>query len=343
MATGNPARQMDQVGMIPLVLFAGFPGAGKTRLIADLARQLAAKDLRVRILLHQINEPLVDAARLADLDAHITVVGGAGGGRLGGGGGASSPSLSELLNALALVPDEPGSVLHVEVSGTIATDALLAHIMADQRLAHLSLPLQVTVVDTARWQMRGRDNEIELSQASTATHLHLNRIDEVDRGRVDQVTRDLRQANPQGELVDPARLSAQLHAMATASGSASEREMPVLRASARSSMAHSLQFPFESLVFGLPDMVNREAFESFFSNLPESVVRAKGFVRFEDSPKTLFVWDASAGRSNLNVAAMPETRFDPQPRPSVVFVGKGLAVGELAESLAALAAEPGKG
>ena len=55
--------------MIPLVLMAGFLGAGKTRFLTTLIPQLLERGVRVRIVLNDFENAKIDAARLGVLQA----------------------------------------------------------------------------------------------------------------------------------------------------------------------------------------------------------------------------------------------------------------------------------
>ena len=57
--------------MIPLVLMAGFLGAGKTRFLTTLIPQLLERGVRVRIVLNDFENAKIDAARLGELDALV--------------------------------------------------------------------------------------------------------------------------------------------------------------------------------------------------------------------------------------------------------------------------------
>ena len=62
--------------MIPLVLMAGFLGAGKTRFLTQLVPALATLGTRTRIVLNDFQNARVDAARLGALEALVTPLNG---------------------------------------------------------------------------------------------------------------------------------------------------------------------------------------------------------------------------------------------------------------------------
>lgn len=62
--------------MMPLVLLAGFLGAGKTRLLSQLIPALHARGTRSRVILNDFENATIDAARLGELEALVTPLNG---------------------------------------------------------------------------------------------------------------------------------------------------------------------------------------------------------------------------------------------------------------------------
>lgn len=309
--------------MIPLVLMAGFLGAGKTRFLTDVIPELAARGVRVRIVLNDFENADIDAARLGALDALVTPLNGEC---------VCCGSLRELLQTLYDVPPDPGSVMLIEANGATETDELLAHLTTDERLRHFTLPLQLTVVDAARWQKRWWHNALERAQVSTATHVHLNWTAKLPATRVDAAQRSLREVNARAPFVDARSFAQSLHEL----GVAVQADVtlggrmggaPLTAANARESRpAHS--HPFGSATLPLPSVVTRAAFEQFVQTLPPSVVRAKGLVRFADDPAPMYVWHRIPGRTKVRFdASWPHA----DAQPTALFIGVELPLAELAE------------
>src|SRR5688572_19186253 len=102
--------------MMPLVLLAGFLGAGKTRFLTDVIPLLHGQGVRVRVVLNDFENALIDASRLAELDALVTPLDGAC---------VCCTSLRELLDTLHAVPPDPGSMLIIEANGATEAQELL--------------------------------------------------------------------------------------------------------------------------------------------------------------------------------------------------------------------------
>lgn len=99
--------------MIPLVLIAGFLGAGKTRFLSEIIPLLHRRGVRVRVLLNDFENASIDAARLGALHALVTPLNGEC---------VCCGSLRELMEALRAVPTDPGSVLLIEANGATEAD-----------------------------------------------------------------------------------------------------------------------------------------------------------------------------------------------------------------------------
>lgn len=320
--------------MIPLVLLAGFLGAGKTRLLSELIPQLGARGARVRVILNDFENASIDAARLGALNALVTPLNGEC---------ICCGSLRELLQTLYDVPPDAGSVMLIEANGATETDELLGHLTADRRLAHYTLPLQVTVVDAGRWQKRWWHNALERAQVTTATHLVLNWTARVSPVRQSAVTGALKDINARAELVDAETFARWLHELALQvqhDEARGGRASIAPQAGSATRLTHTKHVaphdhPFGSATMPLPVHVDRTRFAEFVQRLPQAVVRAKGLVRFADEPGMMYVWHRVPGRKGVRLdKSLPHADAE----PTALFIGVHLPLSELAEQLTALQA-----
>ncbi len=311
--------------MIPLVLMAGFLGAGKTRFLTDAVPLLAQRGIRPRIILNDFQNARIDAARLGELDALVTPLNGEC---------VCCGSLRELLQTLYDVPPDPGSVMLIEANGATETDELLGHLTTDRKLSHFTLPLQLTVVDAARWQKRWWHNALERAQVSTATHVYLNWTHKLSDARVDALRQSLREVNARAAFVETSEYVAQLASLTEAVRHDASRGGRVAGAEARAqyeSAKHT--HPFGSVSLPVPDVVSRAAFEQFVRALPPGVVRAKGLVRFVEDPGPMYVWHRLPGRQAVR---LDQSWPHADAQPTALFIGVDMPVAELAQAIDAL-------
>ena len=317
--------------MIPMVLLVGFLGAGKTRFLTQVIPAMHARGLRPRVILNDFENATIDAARLAELDALVTPLDGEC---------VCCGSLTELMDALYAVRGEPGDVMLIEANGATVADELLGYLTMDRQLAHFTLPMQVTVIDAARWQKRWWHNTLEADQARTATHLLLNWTHRLDSAHLQRVEASVRAVNAHAVVTTTDAFADTLASLAAASRDTPLRRMGLPLAAAASSHAdhaapvpHGHAHPFASATLPLPALVERAAFLAFVRAMPPRVVRAKGFVRFTDTPTTMFVWNRVGGRKSV---MLDESSPHATAQPTALFIGVDLPLAQLAAAIGAL-------
>jgi G3E family GTPase len=317
--------------MMPLTLLVGFLGAGKTRFLTEVIPALHSRGLRPRVILNDFSNAAIDASRLALLDALVTPLNGEC---------VCCGSLRELMDLLQSTTGVPGDVMLIEANGATETDELLGYLTMDSRLAHFTLPLQVTVVDASRWQRRWFNNTLEAEQTRTATHIRLNWTDRLKPARLSAVEASIREINPSATLT-----SVEQFADVIADIEREARNTPTRPDPRASSTPHDVtghtghtrhahRHPFASATMPLPPHVDRDAFLAFVRSLPPSIVRAKGLVRFTDKPQEMFVWNRIGGRKQL---LLDPSSPHATAKPVALFIGADLPLDALEAAVSALA------
>lgn len=314
--------------MTPLLLVAGFLGAGKTTFLRELLPRLHARGRRTRVLLNDFENARVDGATLADLAPELVALDASC---------VCCESWDDLLAALARTPAGPDDVVIVETNGTTDTAELLSLLGGAPALEHLAPPLQLTVVDAKRFGTRGWQNAMEEDQLVTATHLVVRRTDLVSPARLAEVDAALARLVP-----GAARTSAGALAEELVSVSDDLRALPVraglsaagapLFASGRG--AHAAHH-FAALQLALPGAVDGEALLAFLAGLPPEVLRAKGIVELREPPGEKRSFQKVGDEAEISPCRLadPETLA-----PSAIFVGPRLPAAALEEGVARLLA-----
>ena len=130
---------------VPLVLLAGFLGAGKTSFLRDLLPRLTAAGLVPQVLVNDYRNAAVDARTLQGLARAVLPISGTC---------VCCDSRDELLNTLATLTLPPRSVILLEANGTADTESLIELLSTDRQARRCTLPIQVGVADARRWQKR---------------------------------------------------------------------------------------------------------------------------------------------------------------------------------------------
>ena len=195
--------------------------------------------------------------------------------------------------------------------------------------------LQVTVVDAKRWQKRWWHNKLEVSQTVTATHVLLNWTHAVSDGRRGEVERSIAAIAPRATFISAEGFEQTLRTLADDSRDQPTRRRPLpLSAGAPAAPhVHHTEHPFASALLPLPPMVDRARFTDFVRALPESVIRAKGFVRLQDRPAELFIWNRVDGRKAVSI---DQSWPDAVAAAVAVLIGVDLPLAELHAQIAAL-------
>lgn len=331
--------------MIPLALLVGFLGAGKTRFLTDIIPALHARGLRPRIILNDFSNATIDASRLALLDALVTPLNGEC---------VCCGSLRELMDLLQSTTGAPGDVMLIEANGATETDELLGYLTMDSRLSHFTLPVQVTVIDASRWQRRWFNNTLEAEQTRTATHVMLNWTHKVKPDRLAAVEASVRGVNPQATFTTTEGFADVLAAIAAEARDTPHRmgtPAPATDALVHAHAAHHVasrapspaeaaphrpaahRHPFASISLPLPAQVDRNTFTAFVRALSPSIVRAKGLVRFADSPHEMFVWNRIGGRKQM---LLDPSSPHATAKPVALFIGADLPLETLTAGIASL-------
>ncbi len=295
--------------MTPLVLLAGFLGAGKTSFLRRLLPELAARGIRPRVILNDYENAQVDAASLSTLRATLVPISGSC---------LCCDTQEHLLAALAEMPPGAADVVLVECSGTTDTGTLIELLTESPGLDKLSLPLQITVIDGQRFGTRGWQDTIEAEQIATATHLAVSRADLVSPTRLAEVASAAGGIQPHAVSTSPEAfadglvvLMAQLVGTAGRSATGNRDSRP----------AHTpAKHPFASLQVPLPFPVDEAAFQRFLDDLPPEILRAKGVVALRDPFGGKRVFQKVGGTSEISPCRLAD---EESLAPVAIFIGVG--------------------
>jgi G3E family GTPase len=328
----------------PLVILAGFLGAGKTRFLRQLVPALLRRGLRSRVILNDVENAQIDVATLRDLQAELAPL---------TGDCLCCESQDELLAALRDETSAAHDIVLLEINGTTDTALLLENLAEAPDLTHLSSPLQVTTIDAVKFERRGWMNAIERAQLGTSSHLRISKGDLVDEARMRDIAAAVTNAVPAAVWTDAEVLADELvqrlskgptpsgqpadlrprppneaTALAQPGGTARGSSAPPA-ASALGGHGHA----FLSCQIAVPFPVDGAAFEAFLHALPAHIVRAKGVVIVRDPAGEKRSFQLAAGYAEISPCALQ----DPDElAPVAVFVGSGIDIAALQREIALL-------
>jgi G3E family GTPase len=300
----QPLQSSDrEIFMTPLVLLVGFLGAGKTTFLKNVLPLLKARGIDPHVVINDYQNARVDASLLEGLAASIQPISGSC---------VCCGSRDELLGALEGFDHQPNRALLVEANGTTDAEELIEMLSLDPDLRRFTLPIQLSVVDSKRWQKRFWHNALEREQVRLASFLNLSRTDEVDASRVAEVDASLLHHRIEAQRVTPTDFADALLDILQ-----KVRDVPTREAASRAHIndghvcdeecghhhhdhaahregsrthSHADQHHFASVQVEFPDSVSRASLEAFLKALPAEVIRAKGLVRLAESPDEFHVF-----------------------------------------------------
>jgi G3E family GTPase len=207
----------------------------------------------------------------------------------------------------------------VETTGLAEPEALVFNIQ--EALPQCRLDGVVSVIDAdmlIRFPELGHTTRLQIEGADI---LLLNKIDLVEPSQVEPLEAKLRDFNATAAIVRTERCRIDPELLFGIESSPREIRSRVIMPSAISDISpgerkiappeHRHQSEFESFAFTSSKIFSRDCFEGFVNGLPASVVRAKGFIRFD-----------GGGQLFNFVASRWELEAFESDRTELVFIGR---------------------
>jgi G3E family GTPase len=310
--------------MTPLILLVGFLGAGKTTFLKAVLPALQQNGVKPHVLINDYQNAGVDAEQLRGLAQEISAI---------SGDCVCCGSRDELLAALTKFPHGPGHLVLVETNGTTDSENLIEMLALEPDLREFSLPVQLSIIDSQRWQKRFWHNRLEREQARTGSHLFLSRSDTVPAARLEDVERSLDKLHIAGRRVTISSFAQELASLTQDLASEGARNFTGPDPHHHHHKAAS-DHHFASLELSLPNKTSRAALDDLLRNLPEEVIRTKGLVRFDETPEELFVFQKVDRSDTPQFFPLGESARI--TTPLILFIGPNLPENTLSAAVSAL-------
>jgi len=283
----------------PITLITGPLGSGKTTLLRHI---LGTHPAKIAIVMNEFGEIAIDTKVIEGKNVRIAEL---------GGGCVCCSLLGEFEAAVnEIIEKVAPEMIIVETTGLAEPEALVFNIQ--EALPQCRLDGVVSVIDAdmlVRFPELGHTTRLQIEGADI---LLLNKIDLAEPAQIEPLETKLHEINPTAAIVRTKRCRIDpelLFGIGRTETVAARRPGSPIPAT-----AHEHELEFESFTFTSDKTFSRECFERFADDLPASVVRAKGFVRFVDGAQ---LFNFVAGRWDLEA-------FDTD-RTELVFIGKKIA------------------
>lgn len=336
--------------MVPLVFIVGFLGAGKTSLMRDLVPRLVEKGLRPHVILNDFQNARVDATYFEGLATSVAPINGSC---------VCCDSFEELVETLESQQLDEKSILLLEANGTTDSVELIEQLSLRPECANYTMPIQVSMVDTKRWQKRHWHNDLEREQIASANFIKLTWQDTVTEERANQVRTQLSDLAPGADVVETDALVQALVATQRESAPWEPRRLTAKESHAEDHHHHEhahehghdhhhhehdhghshdhghdhhhdhSKYHFASWEHPLPAEIDPQAFYHAINDLPPEVLRCKGIVRLAKQNGRRLIFQ-KVGSEDLVASPLPETEGI---EPMIIFVGASLPINELRSRL----------
>lgn len=301
-------------------IVTGFLGSGKTTLLAHArVGPLARPD--VVFIVNELGDIGLDGRVLTGMASAENVV------ELAGGCICCSVEDARFDMAVRdLVDRFDPALIVIETTGIADPEILVQRIT----MAGLGLDAVITVVDAEGFAASASAARVVRSQVSAADFIVVNKVDLCDPRRLGRVHSRLRRWNRRARVFDAVRGAVDCNLL-FGLGIRRYRGQGEVRATVTGS-GHLHEDGIGALSLRSRRALNRDRFERFLGRLPAAVVRAKGVVRFADTPWRC-VFNYTCGRYELNWVQWPSAPVGSE----AVFIGRGIETAEpmLAVGLAA--------
>jgi len=320
------------VGEVPVVVLAGFLGAGKTTVLNQLLR--AATDVRLGVVVNDFGSVGVDALLVAGwADSSVSLENGCLCCSTADG------SVDELLTALTRRREPPLDAVVIEASGLAEPAAMVRQVLASA-VPGVAYGGLVVAVDAVELEATLRRHPVLADHVGMADVVLLTKTDLVDADAVAGLLARCRELNPWAPVVPAARgeLDARLlfdrpppRQRQLALGEVVGDEGPGHEGPGEH--AEHLHALYDTVTFTSEEPLDPRAFVALLDARPSGVFRLKGFVRFAvRGHEQRFVLHAVGAAVRFTRDAWPADR---PPRTEVVCVGAGLDADALLAGLAA--------
>ena len=277
----------------PIMLITGSLGSGKTTL---LKRILNTGTRRLAVLMNEFGEIAIDSKVIRGETVEIVEL----------AGGCVCCSLTGELEAAVreiIEKVDPECIL-VEATGVAEADALVYEV--EDNLPEVRLDSVVSIVDaylSVRYPSVGYTTRTQLE---TADIILINKIDLVTTDELKEVEDQVRRYNDTAVLIKTVGCDLDTNLLFGLGLDMGKR-------SVAAAQSHHGEAVFQSFVYTSEALLDEGKFRETVDDLPLSVFRAKGFVRF---PGAAFLFNYVVGRPDLEPFEADTTQL--------VFIGRDL-------------------
>lgn len=245
----------------PLVIVAGFLGAGKTTALRQSLPAFIAQGWKPALILNDLENARVDASLFAELSGMVTPVDGSC---------MCCGDPTELFEALRAIPEEEGRIAFMEANGASDVLALLEMVAMSPSLTRFRPVRCFAVVDLERWGTRGPYAYLESDQVKAAVAVWINRGEKMEGVERERRYAEILECAPLAKVCEPSEWA----------NLVADTSRPAFRVLApsrtRQSPVHALAHSISVASIPISSFSTKDDVERWMNSLPDAVIRVKG-------------------------------------------------------------------
>lgn len=319
---------------LPLIILTGFLGSGKTSTLQHWLEHTKTSLKRTAIIINDFGAVNVDATLLARRQLELRSI---------TGGCICCQSFEDLVAEVdALAKNSDLDLAWIETSGLADPEEVLDHLSAPELQERTLIRRVVLVIDASDFPCSWRGQAVQNEQIRYADLILLNKGDLLDATALGKIEAAVRELNPAAQIVatrrgqiEPTLLTGEGARTGSVPHHSHDHEPCAHEGPCEHDHhdnhdhhheGHSHEeeaLPHAASTFFVPldHPVERTSFERFLAALPESVFRAKGFVRLSDSPEKLHTFQRVRDQGELLLLPLEADLSIPT---GLVFIGPHL-------------------
>lgn len=299
---------------VEVYILSGFLGAGKTTLLQNILSEEQQSDRKIAVIMNELGEVSIDSNAIPEETPLKELLNGCVCCTIQG---QLEVQLENMLREYHL------DAIYIETTGVAhpieVLDACLSPLFADR----LNVRAILTIVDAKRWQNKAslsiQLRKLLMEQVAHADVVLVNKIDSLSENEKATIISEIQALNPNGKLFMTEFARIPLSSIQTSK----------INQKHQHEQAHvQNHLHLRSYVHSFTKPVDLEKFEQFLREMPDTIFRIKGYIRFSHS-KDSFLFQYSYG--------MPLYMKEPMNRKqTLVFIGENLDHITLQNQLTAL-------